>query len=369
MSEHLFSPIKIGRFTLPNRIAIAPMCQYSADDGSATDWHLFHWMNLALSGASMVTFEMTDVERRGRISHGCHGMYSDHNEQAAARTLLAARAVALPGQIFGLQLAHAGRKASCQRPWEGGGPLKPDQDPWQTVSASALPFADGYHTPHALTEDEILATVEHFAQAARRTQRAGFDFIEIHGAHGYLLHQFLSPLSNHRTDRWGGSLENRMRFITEVAKAIVAATPDLMIGVRLSIKDWVDGGLTEDESVEVAKALKAIGIAYICCSSGGASPLQKIPAGRGYQVHLATYIKERVDIPVRAVGIIDIPSLAEDIISTGKADMVAIARPVLADPRWPWRAAAEAGQDIKAAKQYLRATDLRKRWAEDAKAG
>lgn len=366
MTVGLFSPITLGRFTLPNRIAIAPMCQYSADDGSATDWHLFHWTNLALSGASMVTFEMTDVERRGRISHGCLGMYSDHNESTATRALLAARQVAQPGTIFGLQLAHAGRKASCQRAWEGGGPLRPDQDPWQTVSASALPFDSGYPTPHALTEDEILAIIEKFAEAARRTQRAGFDFIELHGAHGYLLHQFLSPLSNRRTDRWGGSLENRMRLIVEVARAVLAAAPNLLIGARLSVKDWVDGGLTEDESVEVARALKAAGVGYICCSSGGNSPLQKIPGGRGYQVHLATYIKERVDIPVRAVGIIDLPQLAEEIIQEDKADIVAIGRSVLADPRWPWRAAAELGHEIKAAKQYLRATDLRKTWAKDA---
>lgn len=369
MTNGLFTPITIGRYTLPNRIAVAPMCQYSADDGTASDWHLFHWMNLALSGASMVTFEMTDVDRRGRISHGCLGMYSDHNEQAAQRTLLAARAVAQPGTIFGLQLAHAGRKASCQRPWEGGGPLKAGQDPWPTISASALPIDGSYPTPHAMVEDEIIAMIEKFADAARRTQRAGFDFIELHGAHGYLMHQFLSPLSNIRTDRWGGSLENRMRFIVEVARAVIAAAPQLMIGARLSVKDWVDGGLTEEDTIEVAKALKAEGIAYICCSSGGLSPLQQVPVGRGYQVHLATAIKQGAGIPVRAVGMIDIPSLGEEIIASGKADMIAIARPLLADPRWPWRAAAEAGVDIKAAKQYLRATDLRKRWAKDAAGG
>lgn len=365
MTDHLFSPIMLGSFTLPNRVAIAPMCQYSADDGSATDWHMFHWMNLALSGASMVTFEMTDVERRGRISHGCLGLYSDHNEAAAKRTLDAARRVANPGTIFGLQLAHAGRKGSSHRPWDGGGPLTPEEDAWETVSASAVPIDVGYPTPRALADAEIWGLIERFADSARRAQSAGFDFVEIHGAHGYLLHQFLSPLSNKRKDRWGGSLENRMRFITEVAKAIVAAAPDLMVGARLSVKDWVDGGLTEDDSVEVARALKDIGVSYICCSSGGVSPLQKIPTGRGYQVHLAAYIKERVGIPVRAVGMIDIPSLAQEIIATGKADMIAIARPVLADPRWPWRAAAEAGVDLKAADQYLRAADLRKRWAAE----
>ena len=368
MPNGLFTPITIGKLALANRIAIAPMCQYSADDGSATDWHLFHWMNLATSGAAMVTIEMTDVERKGRISHGCHGLYTDHNEAAAKRTLDAARRVANPGTAFGVQIGHAGRKGSCRRPWEGGGPLQAGDDPWQTVSASALPIDGAYPVPHALAEEEILDLIGKFAASAQRAQRAGFDFIELHGAHGYLLHQFLSPLSNQRSDRWGGPLENRMRFIVEVARAIRKATPDMTLGARLSIKDWVDGGLTEDDSVEIARALKGEGLCYLCCSSGGVSPLQKIPVGRGYQVHLATYVRDRVDIPVRAVGMIDIPSLGEEIIREGKADMIAIARPLLADPRWPWRAAVEAGVVLTVAPQYLRAAELRKRWLEDQKA-
>lgn len=366
MTAALFQPIAVGALEFPNRIAIAPMCQYSADDGSATDWHLFHWMNLALSGAGMVTLEMTDVERRGRISHGCHGLYSDHNEAAGARALAAAKAVARPGVRFGPQLAHAGRKASCQRPWEGGGPLQAGQDPWETVSASAIPFDKGYHTPRALTEDEIFQLIEKFADSARRTERAGFDFIELHGAHGYLLHQFLSPLSNHRKDRWGGSLENRMRFIVEVARAVRKATPGLMLGARLSIKDWVDGGLTEDESVEVVEALKAEGVSYICCSSGGMSPLQQIPTGPGYQVHLAEYIRKKTGIVVRAVGLIDQPEQAEKIVASGQADMVAIARAVLAEPHWPWRAAAALGAELEVAPQYARAAHLPKRWLKAA---
>ena len=234
MTDHLFSPITLGGLEIPNRIALAPMCQYSADDGSASDWHLQQWMTYALSGAGMVTVEMTDVERRGRISHSCLGLYSDHTEAAAKRTLDAARRVALPGTKFGVQLAHAGRKASCQRPWEGGGPLKPEQDPWQTVSASALPFAEGWHTPHALTEDEIHAVIGHFVSAAHRAERAGFDFIELHSAHGYLLHQFISPLSNQRTDKWGGSFENRVRLAVEIARAIRKEVPELMLGARIS---------------------------------------------------------------------------------------------------------------------------------------
>ncbi|MCC6203599.1 MAG: NADH:flavin oxidoreductase/NADH oxidase [Hyphomicrobiales bacterium] len=359
----LFSPITLGALEFSNRIAVAPMCQYSANDGAASDWHLYHWMNLAMSGASMVTVEMTDVERRGRISHGCLGLYSDADEAAAERALAAAKRVAAPGTKFGTQIAHAGRKASCQRPWEGGGPLAPDQDPWQTVSASAIPFDAGWHTPHALTEPEIAAMISKYAAAARRAARAGFDFIELHGAHGYLIHQFISPLSNHRTDDWGGSLENRMRFVVEIAREVRKAAPDLMLGIRLSVKDWVDGGLVEDDTVEVVKALKAVGISYVCCSSGGNSPAQKIPSGPGYQVHLAEYVKQRVDIPVRAVGMIDEPHQANDIITGGRADIVAIGRALLADPRWPWRAAAALGHEIEVAPQFQRAAFLARKWA------
>lgn len=362
----LFSPITLGSLDFLNRIAVAPMCQYSANDGAASDWHMYHWMNLGMSGAGMVTVEMTDVERRGRISHGCLGLYSDASEDAAARVLAAAKRVAVPGTKFGTQIAHAGRKASCQRPWEGGGPLQPGQDPWQTVSASAIPFDAGWHTPHALTEPEIMELVKAYGNAARRAVRAGFDFIELHGAHGYLIHQFLSPLSNHRKDDFGGSLDNRMRFAVEVAREVRKAAPGLMMGIRLSAKDWVDGGLMEDETVEVVKALKAVGISYVCCSSGGNSPLQKIPVGRGYQVHLAEYIKNRVDIPVRAVGMIDEPLYANSIITEGKADIVALGRAMLADPHWPWRAAAVLGHELDVAPQFARATALQKKWAKAA---
>ncbi len=366
MTAALFQPIRFGDLDVPNRIAIAPMCQYSADDGSASDWHRFHWTNLALSGAGMVTIEMTDVERRGRISHGCLGLYSDDNEAAAKRALDAARRVANPGVRFGPQIAHAGRKGSSRRPWQGGGPLQAGEDPWEVVSASAVPIDKGYPVPHALTDDEILELIEKFAASARRAARIGFDFIEIHGAHGYLLHQFLSPLSNRRTDRWGGSLENRMRFIVEVARAIRKAAPGLMPGARLSIKDWVEGGLTEDESVDVVRALKDEGVSYICCSSGGVSPLQKIPLGPGYQVHLAEYIRNKTGMVVRAVGMIDQPQQAEQIIASGKADMVAVARAMIADPRWPWRMAAALGAEMRVAPQYERADHLLKRWVAPA---
>lgn len=366
MTSQLFSPITLGGLEFPNRIAVAPMCQYSADDGSATDWHLQHWINLGLSGAGMVTVEMTDVERRGRITHGCLGLYSAHNETACKRALDAAKAVAMPGTKWGVQLAHAGRKASNKRPWEGGGPLASHEDPWPVVSASALAYDDGWAVPHALSEEEIAGLVERWAEAARRAKRIGFDFIELHGAHGYLLMQFLSPLSNKRTDRYGGSLENRMRLLLEVVRATRAAAPGLMIGVRLSVSEWVEGGFAPEDAVEVAKALKSEGVAYICCSSGGNSPIQKLPSGPGYQVHLARIVREGAGIPVRAVGSIDDPHHAERIVAGGDADMVALARPFLADMRWPWRAAAALGETFEAAPQYARSAFLIRKWVSEA---
>lgn len=366
MTSSLFQPITLGGLTFPNRIAVAPMCQYSAEDGSASDWHLYHWMNLAMSGAGMVTVEMTDVERRGRISHGCLGLYSDDNEAAAKRTLDAARRVAAPGTKFGVQLAHAGRKASNRRPWEGGGPLQPGEDPWQTVSASAIAYDAGWNVPHALEDDEILQLIARFAQSAARAERAGFDFAELHAAHGYLIFQFLSPLSNQRTDRWGGSLENRMRFLLEIARAVKKAAPTMMLGARLSVKEWVDGGFDVEDAIKVAKALKAEGVAYLCCSSGGNSPLQQVPPGPGYQVHLAEAVRKGADIPTRAVGLIDNPGQAEAIVADGRADMVALARAFLADPRWGWRAAATLGEEIHPAPQLARSVTTMRHWMKAA---
>ncbi|MER9353072.1 NADH:flavin oxidoreductase/NADH oxidase [Mesorhizobium sp. M0514] len=364
MTAALFQPIALDGLTFPNRIAVAPMCQYSAEDGSASDWHLYHWMNLAMSGAGMVTVEMTDVERRGRITHGCLGLYSDDNEAAARRTLDAARRVAAPETKFGIQLAHAGRKASNRKPWEGGGPLQPGEDPWQTVSASAIAYDTGWNVPHAVEEDEILQLIERFTQAARRAERAGFDFLELHAAHGYLIFQFLSPLSNQRTDRWGGSLENRMRFLIEIAKSVRKAVPNLMLGARLSVKDWVDGGFEVADAIEVAKALKALDVAYLCCSSGGNSPLQKLPTGPGYQVHLAEAVRKGAGIPTRAVGLIDDPAQAEAIVADGRADMVALARAFLADPRWGWRAAATFSEKIHPAPQLARSVTTMQHWTK-----
>jgi 2,4-dienoyl-CoA reductase-like NADH-dependent reductase (Old Yellow Enzyme family) len=362
MTAPLFEPITLDGLTFPNRIAIAPMCQYSADDGSATDWHLQQWMSYAMSGAGMITVEMTDVERRGRISHGCLGLYSDHNEAAARRALDAARRVAPTGTRFGVQLAHAGRKASNRRPWEGGGPLQPHEDPWPVVSASAIAYDEGWQVPHALEDEEILQLIQRFADSARRAVRAGFDFIELHAAHGYLIFQFLSPLSNQRNDRWGGSLENRMRFAVEIARAVRQTAPGVMLGARLSVTEWVDGGFDVAEAIEVVKALKAEGVAYICASSGGNSPHQKLPSGLGYQVHLAEAIRKGADIPTRAVGMIVDPHQANSIVAEGRADMVALARAFLADPRWGWRAAAALGQPIHAAPQLARSVTTMQHW-------
>ena len=362
MTSRLFSPITLGSLEIPNRIAVAPMCQYSADDGSANEWHLQHWMMLAMSGAGTVTIEATGVERRGRITHGCLGLYSDDNEAAAARTLAAARRVAAPGTKFGIQLAHAGRKASTHVPWsQHGGALRRGEDPWQTIAPSALPYAD-WHTPEALDLDGIRTVVAAFGAAAQRAVRAGFDFVEIHGAHGYLAHEFLSPLSNQRTDAYGGSLENRMRFLLEVAREVRAAVPAAMpVGTRLSVSDWADGGFNPDEAVIVARALKDAGVAFVCCSGGGLTPAQKIHLSPGYMVPFAEKLRREAGIMTRAVGLIDEPGQAEAIIADGKADMVAFARAILADPRWPWRAAVVLGAEYHPPNQYARSAPTLRR--------
>jgi 2,4-dienoyl-CoA reductase-like NADH-dependent reductase (Old Yellow Enzyme family) len=352
----LFSPLALGPVSLPNRIVVAPMCQYSADDGSATDWHLQHWMTLAMSGAALVVLEATGVERRGRITHGCLGLYSDANERAIARGLAAARAVALPGTRFGIQLGHAGRKASSQRPWEGGRALGPAEDPWPTVAPSALPFGDGWHTPEALDDAGLERVTAAFVQAARRAVRLGFDAIELHMAHGYLLHSFLSPLSNQRDDLWGGDAERRRSFPLAVADAVRAVVPaGIALGVRVSAVDWVEGGLTIDDTITLATALKAHGLDYVCASSGGNVPQARIPVTPGYQVPFAREIKQKSGLVTRAVGLIVEAQQAEAIIAGGDADQVALARAVLDDPRWGWHAADALGAELTLPPQYARA--------------
>ncbi len=353
---HLFTPLAIGPVTAPNRIAVAPMCQYTADDGSMTDWHLQHLMSLGMSGAGLVMVEATGVERRGRITHGCVGLYSDANERAMARVLAAARAVALPGTLFGIQLGHAGRKASSQRPWEGGGALLAEQDPWQTVSAFAKAFGPNWHTPEALDESGIERSVAAFVQAAKRSVRLGYEVIELHMTHGYLVHQFLSPLTNTRTDQWGGSAEKRMAFALHLMDAVKAAIPShVALGIRIAGSDWIEGGVTIADAVALTQALKAKGAAYACVSSGGLDPAARIKVGPGYQVDFAAAIKQQTGIVTRAVGMIVSPEQAEQILATGQADQIAMARAFLDNPRWGWHAADALGVDLHRPPQYDRA--------------
>lgn len=357
----LFEPITLGARTLPNRIVIAPMCQYSAQNGCMTDWHQIHYGQLALSGAGVLTIEATGVEPAGRISHADVGLYDDASEAAMARVLESIRRWS--DMRIAIQLAHAGRKASVEVPWKGGKQLAPDSAlGWQTVSASPLPFNPADNAPQALDEAGLARVREAFVQAAKRAARLGIDAIQIHGAHGYLLHQFLSPLSNRREDAYGGSLENRMRFPLEVFEAVRAALPaERPVTVRVSGSDWVEGGWDIESTCAFAKALEARGAAAIHVTGGGLDPRQQIPSGAGYQVPLARAVKQAVSIPVVAVGLITEPEQAEAILEAGDADMIAIARGILYDPRWPWHAAAALGAEIKVAPQYLRCQPSRYR--------
>jgi 2,4-dienoyl-CoA reductase-like NADH-dependent reductase (Old Yellow Enzyme family) len=353
--SHLFSPLSLGPITLPNRIAVSPMCQYSANDGSASDWHLQHLMQFAIGRAGMIVLEATGVERAGRISHGCLGLYSDANEAALARVLDPARRIAAPGTCFAIQLAHAGRKASCQAPFQGGRPLSRGEDPWPTVAPSAVPFADGWHVPEALDAKGLERVVAAFVRAAERAVRLGFDAIELHGAHGYLLHEFLSPFSNKRNDNYGGSAENRMRFPLEVVRAVRAVVPrTIALGARITGSDWAEGGLTVEDAIVFAKALKGIGADYVCVSSGGNVSTAKIPLGPGYQVPFAAKVKAATGIATRAVGLIATPEQAEAIVADGQADFVALARAFLDDARWVWHAAERLGAEISYPPQYAR---------------
>ena len=351
--SHLFSPITLGGLTLPNRIVIAPMCQYSASEGRATDWHLIHLGHLAFSGAGLLIIEATAVTPQGRISGNDLGLWSDETEAALAQVLDKVRHYS--DMPIAIQLAHAGRKASSQVPWVGGGQCPPAAGGWQTVAPSALPWTSGEQLPHALQHAELAEICDAFVAASRRSHRLGIKMIEIHAAHGYLLHQFLSPLSNQREDEYGGSLENRMRFPLEVFEAVRAAVPsEIPVGIRISATDWVDGGWDIEQSVKFAQALKARQCAFIHVSSGGLSPLQQIPATPGYQVTFAARIRQETQLPTIAVGLITEARQAEQIVASGAADMVALARGMLYDPRWPWHAAAELGAQIEAPRQYWR---------------
>jgi 2,4-dienoyl-CoA reductase-like NADH-dependent reductase (Old Yellow Enzyme family) len=355
MATSLFSPIKLAGVELTNRIVISPMCQYSADDGCASDWHIAHLGMLANSGAGLLVVEATHVERHGRITHGCLGLYSDDCELALKHVIDIGRRYGTTK--FGIQLAHAGRKASSQRPWEGGGALKPGEDPWETIAPSALPFGPGLHVPREMTAADIERVRESFVAAAARAVRIGFDAIELHGAHGYLIHSFMSPLSNRRTDQYGGSQENRMRFPLEVARAVRAVVPrGIALGARITGSDWLDGGLTPADAVGCAKALKEVGFDYVDISSGGISAEARNPTTPGYNAPIAEEVRRATGIATRTVGLIVTPKQAEEIVAEGKADMVALARAVLDNPHWGWYAARTLGAEVKRPPQYLRSS-------------
>jgi NADPH2 dehydrogenase len=350
----LFSPYQLRGLTLSNRIVISPMCQYSAEDGAATLWHVIHLGGLALSGAGMLCIEATAVEPAGRITPGCLGLWDDATEAALRPALAAVRRYSKIA--VAIQLAHAGRKASCRMPWAGGTLIPPAEGGWVTQAPSALPQNPGEAEPAALDEAGLDRIRIGFVEAAQRAVRLGIDAIEIHNAHGYLLHEFLSPIANRRTDVYGGSLENRMRFPLEVFDAVRAVLPaDMPLGVRVSATDWVDGGCDPDQTVAFAAELKRRGADWIDVSSGGVSPAQKVALGPGYQVPFAEKVRAATGLTTMAVGLITDPHQAEAIVAEGKADLVALARSMLYDPRWPWHAAAELGATVAAAPQYWRA--------------
>lgn len=352
--SRLFEPFRIGQLDLANRIVVAPMCQYSATDGVASDWHLIHLGTLAMSGAALLVLEATAVSPEGRISPRDLGLYDDASEAGLARVLAAIRAHS-PIRLA-VQLAHAGRKASTRPPWDGGqqiGPQSPDG--WQTVAPSSLPHARGEHAPLELDETGIAQIRAQFAAAAQRAGRLGFDGIEIHAAHGYLLHEFLSPIANHRRDGYGGSLANRMRLTLEIYDVVREAFPsERPVWVRVSATDWLEGGWDIEGTLALAEALRRRGCAAIHVTSGGISPAQSIRTAPGYQAPYSRRIKAKVGLPTIAVGLITAPELAESIIANHEADAVSLARALLYDPRWPWHAAARLGAQVWAPPQYWR---------------
>jgi NADPH2 dehydrogenase len=352
--SHLFTPIALGGVTLENRIAVSPMCQYSAADGSATDWHAQHLGSLSMSGAGLLILEATAVEAAGRITPSCLGLYSDANEAALEPVVALCRRWGTAQ--LGIQLAHAGRKASSKVPWQGGGPLAPGDGAWQRVGASAIPFDGGWPAPRELDETGLAGIRDAFVAAAKRADRLGFDLVELHGAHGYLLHSFVSPVSNRRTDAYGGTLAGRMRFPLDVAAAVRAVWPrKKALGMRITGSDWIDGALTPADAAIFAEALREVGVDYVCVSSGGVSPKAHVHVSPGYQVPFAETVKRNSRITVQAVGMIADPRQAEAIVAEGRADCVALARGFLDDPRWAWHAADALGAEASCPPQYQRA--------------
>lgn len=349
----LFEPLALRSITLRNRIAVSPMCQYSAREGMASDWHLVHLGTRAVGGAGAVIVEATGVSPEGRISPGCLGIWND--EQAGMLQRIASF-VQTQGSVPGIQLAHAGRKASHHRPWEGGKPLQPAEGAWTTLAPSALPFKEGDPIPKAVSLSEIDGIISRFREAARRALEAGFQIIEIHAAHGYLINEFLSPLSNQRGDEYGGSFDNRVRLLLQIVDAIRSVWPEqLPLFVRISATDWVVGGWSIEESVALARILKTKGVDLVDCSTGGLSPLQKIPAAPSYQVPFSSKIRREAGIATGAVGLITNAQQAEDILKYQQADLILLGRQMLRDPYFPLRAAEELGVEIPWPAQYLRA--------------
>jgi len=353
----LFAPLRLREITLRNRIAVSPMCQYSACEGLPSEWHLVHLGSRAVGGAGLVIAEATAVLPEGRISPDDTGIWSDAHAEAWAPI---ARFIADRGASPAIQLAHAGRKASTAAPWRGGGPVGETSGGWPPVAPSPLPFAGGYPVPRELTSDDIRAVVGAFRDGARRAEQAGFEVVEIHMAHGYLLHQFLSPLTNRRTDGYGGSLENRMRLPLEVTHAVRDAFPvQRPVLARISATDWVEGGWDLEQSVLFARELREAGVDLVDCSSGGTVPDAKVPVAPGYQVPFAAAIRERAGVATGAVGMITDPSQAEAIVFDGQADLVLLARQMLRDPYWPLHAAQALGAEAPWPEQYLRARPVR----------
>jgi 2,4-dienoyl-CoA reductase-like NADH-dependent reductase (Old Yellow Enzyme family) len=353
MSVELFTPLTLRGVTFRNRIAVSPMCEYSSDDGFANDWHLVHLGSRAIGGAGLVMTEATAVEAIGRISPFDLGIWNDAHIELLSRIT---KFVREHGAVAGMQLAHAGRKASVRRPWEGGAALLESEGGWQPVGPSPIPFKSGDPAPKELSKSEIAGLVDAFTEAAKRALRAGFQVIELHGAHGYLMHEFFSPLSNQRTDEYGGSFENRIRFGLETVEAVRAAWPaELPLLLRISATDWVEGGWDIADSVELARRVKPMGVDLIDCSSGGNSTQQKIPLGPGYQTPFAERIRREVGIPAGAVGLITTAQQANEIVSSGQADMVLLAREFLRDPYFPLHAAGELDVNFDPPIQYQRA--------------
>ena len=350
----LFSPITLRSIPVRNRLVVSPMCQYSSTDGFANDWHLVHLGQFATGGAGMVITEASAVSPEGRISPQDLGIWKDEHVEMLARI---SKFVREHGAVFGTQLAHAGRKASTARPWEGGGPLDPENDGWTPIVApSAVPFDEGWQVPLALDDAGIARVIQDFKSSAERALAAGMQIIEVHSAHGYLLHEFLSPIANKRTDRYGGSFENRVRLLRDVVAAIRAVWPErLPLAVRISATDWRDDGWTPDESVELARLLVGDGVDLIDCSTGGIAPRVKIPIGPGYQVQFAERVKREAGVMTAAVGLITGADQADTIVRSGQADFVVMAREMLRDPHFPLRAAKELKADVEWPSQYRRA--------------